>query len=246
MARESAERSALAQHQPPDGTRLLGVAHSARIREHEHRDRGRRRSASLLAVEPVRARARLAARVRASMRRGRGDLPGSPRGFPGVAPLRPRLRAGVLPGRLVARRRGRRLHGSVLLPRIGLHRDRQRLRRRSDRPHRAGRRRPRAGRGVQHELPSPVRGVPASLQRPVSAHGQRAGDDGQGGVGQRRVLGDHRPAVLPAPVHPSGVHAVHRSADAAILRPARAHAAALQRMGPRGSRASTRTRSRTS
>ena len=43
-------------------------------------------------------------------------------------------------------------------------------------------------------------------------------------------------SVLPAPVHAAGVHAVHRSADAAILRAARPHAAALPRLGSRRSK----------
>ena len=55
-----------------------------------------------------------------------------------------------------------------------------------------------ARRGVQRDLPAAVRRVHPALRRPVSDHGQRAGDDGEGGVGQRLLLGDHGAAVLPA------------------------------------------------
>ena len=99
-----------------------------------------------------------------------------------------------------------------------------------------GRGRHRTRRGVQRHLPSPVRGVPAALRRSVPAHGQRAGHDRQGGVGQRVLLGYQCAALLPAPLPRSGVHGVDRPADAAILRAARAHAATPSRLGSRGNR----------
>ena len=61
-------------------------------------------------------------------------------------------------------------------------------------------------------------------------------------VGQRLLLGDHGAAVLPAPAAPAGIHRVDRTADAALFRPARPHAAVLQSMGRRRSAASTRLR----
>ena len=104
-----------------------------------------------------------------------------------------------------------------------------------------------AGGGVQHHLPAPVRRVHPALRRPVPDHGQRAGDDGEGVVGQRLLLGHHGAAVLPAAAAPAGVHGVDRAADAALLRPARPHAAVLRRPGIAPTPAAvTRPRRRTS
>ena len=71
-----AVRAALAEHQPPDGRRLLGLADSARLGQHERRHRGRRDAASVHPSESLRSRARLAARVRAAVRRRRGAARG--------------------------------------------------------------------------------------------------------------------------------------------------------------------------
>ena len=69
------------------------------------------------------------------------------------------------------------------------------------------------------------------VQRPIPADGQRTGDDGQSGVGQRHLLGGHRRALFSAPVRRSRIPAVHRFADEALLRPACALAGVLPRMG---------------
>ena len=62
--------AALAEHQPPDGRRLLGLADPARLRQHQLRHRRRRRHASVPPHQPLRARDGLAARVRAAVRGG--------------------------------------------------------------------------------------------------------------------------------------------------------------------------------
>ena len=48
--------------------------------------------------------------------------------------------------------------------------------------------------------PAPLRCVHPAVRRPVPDDGQRAGDDGEGRLGQRVLLGDHGAAVLPAAV----------------------------------------------
>ena len=61
------------------------------------------------------------------------------------------------------------------------------------------------------------------------------------------LLGDHRAALLPAPLPPTRSSSpVDRSADAALLRPARAHAAVPARVGRGRRRRSTATASPTS
>ena len=67
--RPAYRRPALAEHQPSDGHRLLGVADSARLRQHQLRHRRRRGAASVSSPQSLRSRARLAAGVRAAMRR---------------------------------------------------------------------------------------------------------------------------------------------------------------------------------
>ena len=95
------------------------------------------------------------------------------------------------------------------------------------------------GRAVQHDLPSSVRGVPAAVRGAVPDHGQRPGDDRQGGLGQRLLLGDDRAAVLPAAISPAGVHRVDRAVDAPVLRAARAHAAVPEGLEPASTPATT-------
>ena len=199
-------RPALAQHQSSDGPRLLGLADSARLGQHQHRHRRRRRLHPLLAHQPLRARDRLAARVRAAVRRGRRAASrtssrtssrcsttrtaargcsrrtaGRSSAKPASSPIR-----SIRPGRTSSR------WATTTRPT------------RSCASRRRGRQRPR--RVLQHDLPAPVRRVPPALRRPVPHDGQRAGDDGEGGLGQRLLLGDHRPALLPAPLPRRRVH----------------------------------------
>ena len=116
-------RAALAEHQPPDGRRLLGLADSARLRQHERRHRRRRRHAPVPSHQPVRARAGLAARVRAAVRRGgakrtRRQL----EDFLALQHFAHGCARVFSPDRWALRRRSRRVHRPVLLARLGLHR----------------------------------------------------------------------------------------------------------------------------
>ena len=129
----------LAEHEPPDGRRLLGLADSARVRQHQLRHRRRRRHASVPPHQPVRARRGLAARVRAAVRGGRRSARVRARGLSRPAAFRARLRARLLARSLGAGRRSGRVHRSVLLAGLRLHRDGQRLRHGPDRPRRARR-----------------------------------------------------------------------------------------------------------
>ena len=89
-------------------------------------------------------------------------------------------------------------------------------------------------RGVlQPDVPAAVQRVPEALRRAVPDHGQRAGDDGEGGVGQRLLLGDLGAAVLPPQVPRHGVHAPARRAAHPLLLPARAHAAQVEAVARR-------------
>ncbi len=117
LAGSGAVGTALAQHQPSDGHRLLGVADSARLRQHQLRHRRRRGAASVPSPESLRSRARLAAGVRAAVRRRRGALRRPARRLSRPAALRARLHAGLLAGPLGADGRIGRLHRSVLFSR---------------------------------------------------------------------------------------------------------------------------------
>ena len=88
---------ALAQHQSPDGRRLLGLADSARLRQHQLRDRRRRRRC-------IRSRASTGSSARStgcasssrSAPRSMEAHAARARGLPRAAALRARLRARVL------------------------------------------------------------------------------------------------------------------------------------------------------
>ena len=233
VARARPVGASLAEHQPPHGDRLLGVAHTARIRQPQLRDRGGRRHPPLRQDEPVRARAGLAARVRATVRRRRGGARLGARGLPRPAAFRARLRARVFAGPVGARRGSRGLYGSVLLTGLRFHRHRQRLRHRPHRARCAPGGRGGARRGVQRHLPASIRRVHSAVRRAVPHHGQRPSDDGESVVGQRVLLGDDGPVVLSAAVPSAGIHRVDRADAAALLPPARAHAAVPQRVGLR-------------
>ena len=135
VAGARAVRLALAEHEPPDGRRLLGVADPARLRQPPA-------SASSPTATSTRSRASTASSARwtgcaSSSRSARRVMEAHARrarGLSRAAALRARLRARVLAGPLGARRRGGRLHRSVLLARLRFHRDGQRL---HHRPHRA-------------------------------------------------------------------------------------------------------------
>ena len=116
------------------GAGLLGLADPARLRQHQLRHRRRRRHASVQPDQPLRARDGLAARVRAAVRGGHGAAYAtSSRTSSRCSTSRTAARASSRRP-LGARRRGRRLHRSVLFAGLRLHRDGQRLR---DRSHRA-------------------------------------------------------------------------------------------------------------
>ena len=167
---------------------------------------------------------------------------GAARGLSRAAALRARLRARVLAGSLGAGRRGRRLHRSVLLARIGLHRHRQRLRHRPDRARR------RAARTISARAEAfnttYLRLFDAFIrlydgQYPIMGNAQvmtaKVSWDNACYWAITALLFFQRRLRQPEFID------VDRAADAALLRPARAHAAVLQRLGSRRRAASTRT-----
>ena len=88
----------LAQHHSPDGKRVLGVVHPARLGKHERRHRGRLCAASVQSDQSLRAGARLAARIRAAGRRRRGGAqPAISRIFSPCSTSRTAARACSLP-----------------------------------------------------------------------------------------------------------------------------------------------------
>ena len=186
-------RRALAEYQPPDGQGLLDVVDTARLRQHQHRHRRRRRSAPVLRAST--ATSGLSNGCANSNRSARGWSRGSrgpTRGLSRAEALRARLRAGVL-ARSAGRWSGEAgvftdpfySPGSDFIA-IGNDFTADLITRAAAGEDVVGPRR-----GVQRQLPAALRRVPAALRRAVPADGQRPGDDRQGRLGQRLLLGDH-------------------------------------------------------
>jgi flavin-dependent dehydrogenase len=79
-----------------------------------------------------------------------------------------------------------------------------------------------------------VRWLHPSLRRPVPDYGKCAGDDREGVVGQRLLLGDQRIALFSTPILPARVHADDRTPDAPVLRAARPDAGVFPGVGSAG------------
>ena len=135
LAGARADRPALAEHQPPDGAGLLGVADSARLRQHQlrHRRRRRRCTRSIGSIASIARWTGCASSSRSAPTSSSAHADAA-RGLSRPAALRARLRARLLARPLGADGRIWRLHRPVLFARLGLHRHRQRLRHRSDHP----------------------------------------------------------------------------------------------------------------